>query len=385
MPVIADNLTLYDAPKRTKEGYLGVRAKSARLGVQDYFGYEVDPGGTKFKAFDKVAVYRPEAEVMSEKSIRSFIMKPITDDHPDDGVTADNWSKLSKGVVAGAVRDGDYIAFDLVFMDAATIQKIESGKVELSNGYAVDLAFEAGMAPDGTKYQAVQRSITGNHVALVDKARAGPDCAIGLCDAMTVETFRTMLRDNAIGDDQMPEVKLVRIVRDGLPFEVNDTAQVIIDGLDAKLVKLTADTAKLVTDHNAAMSVKDAKIATLDAEVATLKAGQVTDADLDKRVAARQKVISDAKAIGGEKLDVTGSNADIKKRAVLVKLGDAYKDRDAAFFDAAFELQVVGIGNKDTLRDGIRTIDHTAPITDQDTAYDASVANLNAWRDKVSA
>lgn len=367
--MILDNLTITDAPKRTKEGYLGVRAKSARTGVQDYLGFEVDPEGRKFKAFDRVAVYRPEAEVMSEKSIRSFIMKPITDDHPTEAVTADNYTKLAKGMVAGAVRDGDYISFDLMFMDAATIKKIESGKVELSNGYSTELEFSDGVSPDGKPYQAIQKSIIGNHVALVDKARAGPDCAIGLCDAMTVETFRTMLRDNTIGDEQMPDVKLVQIVRDGLPFEVNDAARVIIEGLDAKLAKMNTDAAKQATDHASAIAAKDAKIATLDAENATLKTAQVTDADLDKRVEARAKLVSDAKKIAGDKLDVTGANADIKKRAVLTRLGDGYKDRDAAFFDAAFELQVAGVGTRDTMRDGIQTV-----ITDTNLMSDAEKA-----------
>jgi hypothetical protein len=57
----------------------------------------------------------------------------------------------------------------------------------LSNGYTSDLEFGDFTAPDGTKCQARQTSINGNHVALVD-GRAGPECAIkdgfALCDAL---------------------------------------------------------------------------------------------------------------------------------------------------------------------------------------------------------
>lgn len=382
MAILTDRLT-FDAPRRTSEGYLAVRAKSARIGVQDYLGREVDPTGTKFKADDIVSVYRPEAEVMSERSVRSFLMKPITNDHPTEAVTAENHSRLSKGVVAKAMRDGDHLAFDLVFFDAATIADIDSGKRELSNGYSVDLSIEDGVTPDGKAYQAVQRNIIGNHVALVDRGRAGPDCAIGLCDAITVEDFRTRVRDNVIGDEQMPDVKLVQIVRDGLPFEVNDTARVIIDGLDAKVTKLTAD----ATASASQVATLTTQVATKDAEIVTLKKqiedGKITPAMLRDAAAKFAKTVEIGKALGVTVTDAM-DEAAIQKAAVTAKLGklaDGWTDAQIATSFAT-----LAAATTDTFADALKTADgKTVNLADQHKAYDESITSLNAWRNAATA
>jgi hypothetical protein len=64
-------------------------------------------------------------------------------------------------------------------MDKATIADVEGGKRELSNGYASLIDFTPGETVNGQHYDAVQRQIRGNHVAVVDKGRAGPMCRIG--------------------------------------------------------------------------------------------------------------------------------------------------------------------------------------------------------------
>lgn len=364
--IFSDTLTL-DAPKITREGYMAVRAKAARTGVYEYLGREVDPEGAHVKATDTVTVYRSEDEVFNPKAIHSFLMKPITDNHPSVAVSADNWSSHAKGVVAGAVRDGDYVAFDLVLMDAKLIADVNSGKRELSNGYESTIVWGDGVSPEGEKYNARQVAIAGNHVAVVDHARAGSLCRIAdsaaLCDKMPTNLF-----------DKLGErtVATKNILVDGFQVEVTDAAEAAINKLLTKLSDaasaLTNAEAKFATDKAAL----DAKIATLDAELATAKSNILTGDKLDAAVAERSKLVTDAKKIGGDKLDVSGTNADIKKRAVLAKLGDAYKDRDAAFFDAAFELQIAGAGTQD--RDTVR-----------ETLIDGKVVNLNDEAAKARA
>lgn len=385
MAILTDRLT-FDAPKRTPEGYMAVRAKSARVGIQEYLGREVDPTGTKFRPNDVVSVYRPEDEVMSEKSVRSFIMKPITNDHPTEAVNADNHSRLSKGVVAKAMRDGDHLAFDLVFFDAATIADIDAGKRELSNGYSVDLSIEDGVTPDGKAYQAIQRNIVGNHVALVDKGRAGPDCAIGICDAITVEDFRTIVRDNVIGDDKPMKTILV----DGHSVEVSDAAEIAIAGLNAKLTAATADITRLTADKAAAdtqIATLTTKSATADAEIVTLKKqiedGKITPAMLRDAAAKFAKTVEIGKALGVTVTDAM-DEAAIQKAAVVAKLGklaDGWTDAQIATSFATLAAAV-----PDTFAEALKTTDgKTVDLADQHKAYDASVANLNAWRDAKTA
>lgn len=193
--MLFDALTL-DAPRRTSDGFLAVRARAAKSGVYAYSGAEVDPDN-KYGLRDaaSVNVLRDEATVFSPSSVRSFIGKPITDDHPSEAVTAANWRDHSRGVVMGAMRDGDHLAFDLVLMDAATIAKVEAGKVELSNGYSATLTHGDFTAPDGTKCQFRQDAVVGNHVAIVDRGRAGPSCRIG--DAATCDALPIALEDGA--------------------------------------------------------------------------------------------------------------------------------------------------------------------------------------------
>jgi hypothetical protein len=328
MVQLFDALTL-DAPRRTRDGFLAVRAKAARAGTYQYLGQEVDPTGSRFKANDTVTVYRPSDEVFDRASIASFIGKPVTNDHPTVAVTADNWKAHSRGAVMGAVRDGEYLAFDLTIMDGEAIQAIDGGKRELSNGYACDLSFEDGVAPDGTKYQAVQRNIRGNHVALVDKGRAGSECVIrdneirfALCDA-----------NLAVLDGFTPEKPMKTFTLDGLPVNLGDEAAV--EAAFAKLVA-TADKAKAdLADAQTQISTLTGEKAGLEKSLADANA-KLTPEAINARVADRAKLIADAKRIlptlAADALDEAG----IRRAVVTGKLGDAAKDMDDAAIAGAF-------------------------------------------------
>lgn len=176
----SDSLIL-DAPRRTSAGYLVARARAATTGVYQYAGYEVDPTnahGLRDKQI--VNVLRDENTVFDKAAVQSFIGKPVTDDHPSQPVTAANWRDHARGTIMGAMRDGEYLAFDLMLTDAGAIAKVDAGKRELSNGYSANLEFGQFTAPDGTVCDARQSKITGgNHVAIVDRGRAGSECRIG--------------------------------------------------------------------------------------------------------------------------------------------------------------------------------------------------------------
>src|SRR5690606_35580817 len=153
---------------------------------------------------------------------------PVTDDHPREAVTASNWRDHARGTIMGAIRDGEYLAFDLLLTDAATIAKVDAGKRELSNGYGAELEFGSFTAADGTVCQARQSKITGgNHVALVDAGRAGSECAIkdgfALCDAITADELTRLKASLAPSTGDLP-MKTLTI--DGLKVpNVSDEAE----------------------------------------------------------------------------------------------------------------------------------------------------------------
>ncbi|TNE38325.1 MAG: DUF2213 domain-containing protein [Sphingomonadales bacterium] len=340
MVFFTDRLAL-DTPRRTADGYMVVRARAARTGVYDYAGYEVDPDNThglRDKAV--VKVLRDDATVFDEASARSFVGKPITDSHPNEAVTADNWRDHARGVVMGAMRDGDYLAFDLLLTDAEAIGKIgANGGSELSNGYSSKLEFGDFTAADGTKCQARQTSIMGNHVALVDQGRAGPECAIksgfATCDALPP----------AILDGLKHQEKYVpKITLDGLVVDLSDAAAV------EAAIKKFQDAA---TAAQAELADAKAKISTLTGEKVALEK-QVADAKsdldpakLDQRVADRASLVAKAKAIKSDIVTDGQTDAAIRKAIVVAKLGDAASAMDDGAISGAFAVIAKDIETKD--------------------------------------
>jgi hypothetical protein len=71
-----------------------------------------------------------------------------------------------------------YLQASLIVWDSAAIAAIESGDVvELSAAYRFTPDMQSGTF-NGVKYDGVMRNIVGNHVALVETGRAGPDVMV---------------------------------------------------------------------------------------------------------------------------------------------------------------------------------------------------------------
>lgn len=376
-----DALTL-DAPRRTSSGFMAVRAKAARVGVYDYLGSEIDPEnrhGLRDKGM--VKVLRDEATVFDKGAAQSFIGKPITDDHPTEAVTADNWRDHARGTVMGAIRDGDYLAFDLLLTDASAIAKVDAGKRELSNGYSASLEFGDFTAPDGTKCVARQTSIQGNHVALVDRGRAGPECRIS-------DAFAPCDANPAAPAALFKDTIMKKIVLDGLQVDLADA-----DAVAAAISKLQDNIARLTTDKTGA----EAQIATLTTDKASLEAKvttlekQVADAKLTPaqlRDAARafQIVADKAKALGVTVSDEMDEPA-IMRAAVSAKLGDAAKDWTDAQFAASFSTLTAGVKTTDAI---VHNLNPVIQVGDAEADFAATQRKLsdqrrNAWKTPASA
>lgn len=124
----------------------------------------------------KITIQRGDADVFHENTLASFEGKPVTIDHPEEEVGPGNWRQLAVGTVQNVRRgegiDSDLILADLLITDQSGIDAIRrDGIVELSCGY--DAEYEQTAPGYGA-----QRSIIGNHVALVERGRAGPRCSI---------------------------------------------------------------------------------------------------------------------------------------------------------------------------------------------------------------
>lgn len=394
--LFADTLTL-DAPKRTADGYLAVRAKAARTGVYVYTGAEVDPDNKHgLRDRDTVNVLRDEATVFDKKAVHSFIGKPVTDNHPSKAVNSENWRDYARGVIMGALKDGEHLAFDLLLTDKAAIEAVNGGKRELSNGYAAELEFGDFKAADGTECQARQASIRGNHIAIVDRGRAGSECRIAdaaRCVSLPADAFELLLDERTYnpnadpnknaparretsgptgggnptqdGENKMPHTLLV----DGLQVpNVSDEAKVAIEKLQGQLKDERDGRAADKTAHDRALAAKDS-------EIDDLKTKVIDQAKIDQLADAKAAVVADAKKIAGDKLgDTAGKSVnDVRRMACAAVLGDAaVADKSDDYVEARFDTLKDGKAApaNDQLRDAIRS----TPLNVGDTG--AAVRNL---------
>lgn len=151
----------------------------ARTGTQTYLPEEIDliPD-----ADGLVVVYRTEDEVFSPETMASFEGMAVTLDHPEDGegnivfVNPANFAELAHGHIQN-VRRGTGDKADLLIADVLVkrqegIDAVNAGKNQVSCGYDAQYV---QIGPGKGK----QTEITGNHLAIVDKGRAGSRCAIG--------------------------------------------------------------------------------------------------------------------------------------------------------------------------------------------------------------
>nr|DAV62176.1 MAG TPA: hypothetical protein [Caudoviricetes sp.] len=157
---------------RTPEGYLVCKdVPIARTGTQEYRGMEFG-GENPEKIY---VVKRPEEEVFSKAALASFEGKPVVDEHPSEDVTPDNIGRYIKGTCRDVHRGegalSDCVIADLIIYDKELIKKVENGKRDISCGY--DCLWD----PENDDTY-VQREIRGNHVAVVEKGRAGHKVSI---------------------------------------------------------------------------------------------------------------------------------------------------------------------------------------------------------------
>lgn len=165
----------------TPEGYLlclGVPV--ARTGEMLYAEGEIagEDGESIVGGPDKlIRVSRGPEDLFRPETIASFEGKPVTLGHPDEFVTPDNIKQHAVGTMSnvrrGAGIEDDLMLADLLITDRRAIDAIQKdGIEEVSNGYEADYEQQQ-------PGRAAQRNILGNHVALVERGRCGPRCAIG--------------------------------------------------------------------------------------------------------------------------------------------------------------------------------------------------------------
>ena len=151
----------------TPEGYLIDNPILTRVGIFEYHNAD----GTVRREL------RLPEEVFAAESLASYKGKPIILTHEAGLVNTDNVQQEHIGtVLSEGVQDGENVRAQIVIHDA---ESLSSGLRELSLGYTQTPEETPGIW-NGQPYDAIQRNIQINHLALVEKARAGEQARLNI-------------------------------------------------------------------------------------------------------------------------------------------------------------------------------------------------------------
>lgn len=299
------------AAVRTAEGFVKDTAVLTRTGIFEYR----QPNGSIRRE------YRPPEEVFHADSLASYKGKPITIGHPGL-VTSKNAKLHTCGACLGEGRaDGNDVLGDLMIYDTSAI---DAGAKELSNGYTLDLDETPGEI-NGERYDAVQRNIRVNHIALVPRGRAGnARLNLDAADADTTEedTTMTMVKvrlDSGISYDAAPEVANA--------FDASQKA-VLAATADADKERARADAAEA--------KLKDAE-----------KDAEKIRQDAATAAKARLKLEDTATKVGAEfKQDAT--DTEIRTAVIKKVRGDSFDQtgKSEGYIEAAYDLAVADKGQR---------------------------------------
>ena len=183
----------------TDEGYLIDTPIVTSTGIFEY----TNPDGSIRREL------RIPDEVFNKDSLASYLGKPIIISHDAGLVTKDNVAEHEIGtILTKGFRDGDNVRAKIVIHD--TDEMKQSGLKELSLGYNLDLDETPGTW-NGEHYDAIQRNIRINHLALVREARAGEQARLNIdskdamkgAKAMSKKRKKTRRADGILSPDEL--------------------------------------------------------------------------------------------------------------------------------------------------------------------------------------
>lgn len=160
-----------------ENGFLHVAASHiTKATVNPYYGREI-PGWREAGLEPDKVYYGFRAPEELKKSVSTWTGLPLHIEHHID--SAEEPAKLTRvGAIGAAFWNAPYVDASLTVWDQNAIEAIEDGSFrELSCAYRYDPDFTPGIY-EGIPYDFVMRDIRGNHVALVEEGRAGPDVVV---------------------------------------------------------------------------------------------------------------------------------------------------------------------------------------------------------------
>lgn len=206
----------------------------ARVGV---FPYRKSDGSIDMEA--KLPQY-----LLSDGTVESANGKPITDEHPPVMLNKDNVKEYMQGFTAtNAHVRGDTLRVDLIICDSSLINDINNGKEELSIGFRTELQPVSGEF-NGTKYDSVQSNIQINHVAVVDKGRAGHSIRLTGDSASMIVRNDSADNGSQSNSEDNKNMKTKQVILDGNTITIAEEDADTVAKTNQKITSQASDIAK---------------------------------------------------------------------------------------------------------------------------------------------
>ena len=267
---------------KTDEGFIKDAPIIGRTGILEYRNVD----GTIRRE------YRPPEEAFNVDSLASIRGKPITLGH-HGLVSSANYreAKPVGTVISDGRQDGSNIRADVV------IYSLDTDDRELSCGYQTELEETSGVTPDGQHYDAIQRNIVYNHLAIVPRGRAG-NARLNMDGEQIFETevdqmSEKLKMDNGIEYDVPAEVKVAFDAMTAKAEEQKkefDAMTAKFDSAQAEIEKLKADAEKAEADFKAKfdeMVKTTIELRTIASKHGIEKADEMSNDEIKKAVVAK--------------------------------------------------------------------------------------------------
>ena len=287
---------------KTDEGFIKDSPIIGRTGILVYMNAD---GSTRRE-------YRPPEEAFKADSLASIRGKPITMGH--HGLVTNetyNQSKPIGTVLSEGKQDGENIRADVVIYDLNTDDR------ELSCGYQTELEETSGVTPTGEHYDAIQRNIIYNHLAIVPQGRAG--------------NARLNMDGNQIYDMEVKSMSKIKL-DNGIEYDVPAEVEVAMKAMTEKADEQKKEFVALSAKYDSATAEIEKLKADAEKQEADFKA------KFDEAVKTTIELRSIAQKHGIEKADEM-SNDEIKK-AVVAKVHPKLNldGKSAEYIAVAFDL-----------------------------------------------
>jgi hypothetical protein len=369
----------------TTQGYVRAPVWATRTGV---FVYR-KPDGSVLREL------RHPDDVFNIDSLATLKLAPITLEHPREGLlTPQNTKHHIIGVISEDVKKEDtFVATVATIMDAEAIAAIKAGKQEVSCGYECELEFGEGEF-EGERYDARQRMIRYNHMAVVGKGRAGPNVKLKL------DADNNQLSDDgnsAVGsENQSKGDTMEKVMLGGKEYEVSPELKAALEAhmgaMKTELDGFKSQMEAAKSGEGAAKAAEEKAVAKADAlqtEVEKLKSTHNDGADFMAKFKARKalEVVAE-RTLSKEKLEKLDAMSDNDIRSEVIKAEQPTANLEgksaeyiSARFDAIADLLADDKGDSKNLGKGLSQARKDGIEGDSEAARKRSIeASKNAWK-----